>query len=242
MGWIEQHDNTEKLSCMLILSRSSVYPQYFFVQCITLLLYQHPRVATHASLLRIPPTSHTCVDYSSHVGKTLATCADLLPYLWPVLYRQQVLDHLIESLPNTFTRTSHLPYTWSLWGSTCTRIQGLSRRTIIHVVYICTSIDPSTIHAWRGGFLTSWWKGVWLHTCNKARTYAYTCTYKNLHLQPLSYTATIQMMITPGVRRQLTHMWQSRVRIKGYSVVYFDRISAFEAPYRWTSIKGGAQS
>ena len=76
---------------------------------------------------------HTHVDYSSHVGKSLATCANLLPYLWPVLYRQQVLDHLIESLPNTSTCTSHLPYTWTLWGSTCTRIQGLSRRTIIHV-------------------------------------------------------------------------------------------------------------
>ena len=35
-------------------------------------------------------------------------------------------------------------------------------------------------------------------------------------------------------------MWQSRVEIKGYSVVYFDRIAAFEAPYRWTSVQGGA--
>ena len=35
-------------------------------------------------------------------------------------------------------------------------------------------------------------------------------------------------------------MWQSRVEIEGYSVVYFDRIAAFEAPYRWTSVKGGA--
>ena len=37
-----------------------------------------------------------------------------------------------------------------------------------------------------------------------------------------------------------TYMWQSRVEIEGYSVVYFDRIAAFEAPYRWTSVKGGA--
>ena len=36
------------------------------------------------------------------------------------------------------------------------------------------------------------------------------------------------------------HMWQSRVEIEGYSVAYFDRIAAFKAPYRWTSIKGGA--
>ena len=35
-------------------------------------------------------------------------------------------------------------------------------------------------------------------------------------------------------------MWQSHVEIEGYSVVYFDRIAAFEVPYCWTSIKGGA--
>ena len=35
-------------------------------------------------------------------------------------------------------------------------------------------------------------------------------------------------------------MWQSHVEIEGYSVVYFDYIAAFEVPYRWTSIKGGA--
>ena len=28
-----------------------------------------------------------------------------------------------------------------------------------------------------------------------------------------------------------SHIWQSRVEIKGYSVTYFDRIAAFEAPY-----------
>ena len=36
------------------------------------------------------------------------------------------------------------------------------------------------------------------------------------------------------------YMWQSRVEIEGYSVVYFDRIAAFEVPYRWTSVKGEA--
>ena len=35
-------------------------------------------------------------------------------------------------------------------------------------------------------------------------------------------------------------MWQSCVEIEGYSVAYFDCITAFEAPYRWTSIKGVA--
>ena len=29
-----------------------------------------------------------------------------------------------------------------------------------------------------------------------------------------------------------SHMWQSRVEIEGYPVAYFDRIAAFEAPYR----------
>ena len=38
------------------------------------------------------------------------------------------------------------------------------------------------------------------------------------------------------------HLWQSRVEIKGYSVAYFDRIAAFKATYRWTSIKGGAHT
>ena len=34
--------------------------------------------------------------------------------------------------------------------------------------------------------------------------------------------------------------WRSRVEIEGYSVAYFDRIAAFEAPYHWTSVKGEA--
>ena len=35
-------------------------------------------------------------------------------------------------------------------------------------------------------------------------------------------------------------MWQSHVEIEGYSVAYFDRIAAFEAPYRLTAVKGRA--
>ena len=34
-----------------------------------------------------------------------------------------------------------------------------------------------------------------------------------------------------NVSRQY-YMWQSRVEFEGYSVAYFDRIVAFEAPYR----------
>ena len=41
-------------------------------------------------------------------------------------------------------------------------------------------------------------------------------------MEPLNMTLT---------RAIETHMWQSHVEIKGYSVAYFDRIAAFEAPY-----------
>ena len=37
-------------------------------------------------------------------------------------------------------------------------------------------------------------------------------------------------------------MWQSRVEIEGYSVTCFDHTTAFKAPYRLTSIKGGAHT
>ena len=37
-------------------------------------------------------------------------------------------------------------------------------------------------------------------------------------------------------------MWQSRVEIEHYSVVYFDLITAFEALLRRTSVKGGAHT
>ena len=36
-------------------------------------------------------------------------------------------------------------------------------------------------------------------------------------------------------------MWQSRVEIEHYSIAYFDHVTAFEALYRSTSIKGGAR-
>ena len=35
-------------------------------------------------------------------------------------------------------------------------------------------------------------------------------------------------------------MWQSRVEIEHYSVAYFQRITAFEALQRRTSVRGGA--
>ena len=38
------------------------------------------------------------------------------------------------------------------------------------------------------------------------------------------------------------HMWQSRVEVEDYSVMYFDCIAAFKAPYCWTSVKGRAHT
>ena len=37
------------------------------------------------------------------------------------------------------------------------------------------------------------------------------------------------------------YLWQSRVEIEGYSIAYFDRIAAFKALYRQTSVKGRAR-
>ena len=37
-------------------------------------------------------------------------------------------------------------------------------------------------------------------------------------------------------------MWQSRVEIEQYSIVYFNCVSVFEVLYRRTSIKGGAHT
>ena len=37
-------------------------------------------------------------------------------------------------------------------------------------------------------------------------------------------------------------MWQSRVEIEHYSAAYFDRVTAFKALQRSTSVKGGAHT
>ena len=34
-------------------------------------------------------------------------------------------------------------------------------------------------------------------------------------------------------------MWQSRIEIEGYSIEYFDRIVAFEAPYAELLLRAG---
>ena len=39
-----------------------------------------------------------------------------------------------------------------------------------------------------------------------------------------------------------THLWQSQVETKHYSIAYFDRDTAFEVLQRRTSVKGGANT
>ena len=38
----------------------------------------------------------------------------------------------------------------------------------------------------------------------------------------------------------IKHHWQSCVKLKDYSVAYFDHFAAFKVLYLWTSFKGGA--
>ena len=96
-----------------------------------------------------------------------------------------------------------------------------------------------------------------LHThARKHRVHTYTCTYTvyiKLHFEIfLSLLVCTCKKKNPKItwlccahyyrykNFMQNYMWQSRVEIEGYSVAYFDRIVAFEAPYRWTSVKGGA--
>ena len=118
-GQRERHGNTEKLSCRFILSRSSVSPP-IFVQCITLLLCQHLRVATHVSLLWVPTTSHA--------GKSLTTHANLLPHMWSVLYflhyknshgnhhsSNPLYYHLTQKHSRQFLTVSHVSFCACHW-------------------------------------------------------------------------------------------------------------------------------
>ena len=40
----------------------------------------------------------------------------------------------------------------------------------------------------------------------------------------------------------MSYMWQSRVEIEHYSVVYFNHITVFEVLWRGTSVRGGAHT
>ena len=52
--------------------------------------------------------------------------------------------------------------------------------------------------------------------------YMYVCMYVCVYVSVYCMCACMYVY----------HMWQSRVELEGYSVAYFDRIAAFEAPYR----------
>ena len=44
--------------------------------------------------------------------------------------------------------------------------------------------------------------------------------------------------LPPQLMRPCWHMWQSRVEIEDYSVMYFNRIAEFKVLYRGTSVRG----
>ena len=76
---------------------------------------------------------------------------------------------------------------------------------------------------------------TWLQVSNVHRTYTPKC-FNDSRACYNRHPRT-----TPQYTRNVTHnMWEHRVEIEGYSIAYFDRIAVFEAPYCWTSIKGGA--
>ena len=52
----------------------------------------------------------------------------------------------------------------------------------------------------------------------------HTCIHK--------HSSILRLDLWFGIDSVDIYMWQSRVEIEGYSVAYFDRIVAFEAPYR----------
>ena len=60
----------------------------------------------------------------------------------------------------------------------------------------------------------------------------------------VQYMSLLLVLVVNSDQFQIlrSYMWQSRVEIEGYSITYFDCIAAFEAPYRWTSVKGGAHT
>ena len=49
---------------------------------------------------------------------------------------------------------------------------------------------------------------------------------------PSCVQVPIHIMHVYTVLWEVLYMWQSRVEIEGYSVVYFNDIAVFEAPYR----------
>ena len=90
------------------------------------------------------------------------------------------------------------------------------------------------------------------HTHTHAHTYTHTHTHRESTIWEVSKVkySTVQARETTCTALYMWqscleieyYMWQSRVEIERYSVAYFDRITALETRYLWTSVKGGAQT
>ena len=68
-----------------------------------------------------------------------------------------------------------------------------------------------------------------LNTTSHSASYLYL---KSMHYSTLIVHLAVLRMIKLRYASVKRYMWQSRVEIEGYSVAYFDRLAAFEAPYR----------
>ena len=91
-------------------------------------------------------------------------------------------------------------------------------------MYGCSThtTEPHLYHVWSGRENDAWNMHGRMHTTGRSvhvYVYMYLCVNLPFHEH-------VQSNINP------MDMWQSRVEIEGYSVAYFDRIAAFEAPYR----------
>ena len=97
---------------------------------------------------------------------------------------------------------------------------------------------------WANPQTTSPWKKAGLCTCYAKSS---PCVAAFHVTSGLSFQQKTSCTCAPALTHgedlnTIIYMWQSRVEIEGYSVAHFDRITAFEAPYCWTSVKGGAHT
>ena len=66
--------------------------------------------------------------------------------------------------------------------------------------------------------------------------------YYSIGRDLLSVHIYIYIYICTSIRLNESHMWQSWVAIKHYSVVHFNHVTVFEALLHRTSVKGGADT
>ena len=72
-----------------------------------------------------------------------------------------------------------------------------------------------------------------LHQFSPSPSYYYHCPPSSFthHSGTFRYLCSSYLLLLCGAPELGEDMWQSRVEIEGYSVAYFDRIVAYEAPY-----------